>query len=991
MEEPLMMQGCKPSVPVATYRLQFQQAFPLSAGHELADYLHALGVSHLYSSPLMTCNQGSTHGYDIVEHGQINPEVGGLESLEQLVTALQARGMGMILDVVPNHMCVSSGCNQWWQDLLENGPSSRYANYFDVDWDPPKAELRNKVLLPQLGEQFGKVLESGDLKVVFDQGSFSLSLYHKAFPLAPRSWILPLKKVASDFSGALGENHRDVLELASILTALDHLPLQTETDIEKRTERRREKEIIKRRLSALTETNSLFHEMLQKYLERLNGRVGDPSSFDDLEDLIRSQAYRLSYWRVAADEINYRRFFDINDLAALRVEDPEVFADTHRLALELIRRGWVSGLRIDHPDGLFEPREYFHRLQESYRQMGLPGTSCAQTETCLSGALSGKSKRPVRSLFVVAEKILVGKEDLNPLWEIEGTTGYGFLNFLNGIFVDTSQRKTFQRLYRHVTGVTTHFHNLLYECKRLILKVSMSSELNVLARRLARLAEQHRWSRDFTLESVRDALAEIVACFPVYRTYIGLHDKEVNPADQAHIHRAVEAARRRSPATSATVFDFVQDVLLLRNPPRLTAEQQMDRRMFIMRLQQFTGPVMAKGMEDTAFYRYYPLLSLNEVGGNPEQFGISIFHFHRKNRIRLMEWPHALLSTSTHDTKRSEDVRARINALSEIPQIWLEKIRSWQKINRIHKTRAGSENAPDANEEYLIYQTMLGIWPFEINNPAFREVLRQRTTDFMMKAMREAKIHTSWINPQSSYEEAVSRFIGEILAAERGNPFPQDFADFAGPLIAAGWANSLSQVLLKITSPGIPDFYQGSESWNFTLVDPDNRRIVDFNAIRDLQAQLSRLSHLSKPDRLKRLARSPEDGAVKLFLTREALQFRKAHHQLFLYGEYLPLHARGPKHRHVVAFARRRGKELVLIVCGRFFLSLQGESPLQPGAAAWEGTYLSLRRNWSATQWQDLFSDNLVSSHWKDKQPVLPLDQVLAEFPVALLRLKTGW
>jgi len=587
-------------VPSSTYRLQLNLAFTFRQAASVVEYLHDLGITDCYTSPFLMAHPGSTHGYDVTDHTRFNPEIGSEEEFIAFAERLKRCAMGLVVDVVPNHMCITHPSNLWWWDVLENGPSSDYSAYFDIDWNPPKPELANKVLLPFLPDQFGLVLENQSIRAVYDAGVFSLDSLSTLYPLAPRSWGLLLERVLGKVRDQLPASDDHLLELESILTALSHLPPREVTDIAKVRERQREKEIIKRRLATLVESSDVTRTALNGVLAAINGTKGDPHSFDQLEKLLDDQAYRLSFWRVASDEINYRRFFDINDLAAIRVENSDVFATVHRIPFDLIQKGLVSGIRVDHPDGLFDPLKYFEDLQS---QAPLPEEGPAIP--------SGNGAR--RRLYVAAEKILLKNEDLRPGWAIEGTTGYGFLNLLNGLFVDGSRKRVFQRLYRQFTGWSQSYADLIYESKRLVMQVSMSSELNVLSRRLDRISEQHRRSRDFTLESLRDALREVIACFPVYRTYIRGDTVRPDEQDERYIRAAIKTAKRRNPATSGSVFDFIQDLLLLKDPDSIGEPERAERRLFVMRFQQLTGPVMAKGLEDTAFYRYCPLLSLNEV------------------------------------------------------------------------------------------------------------------------------------------------------------------------------------------------------------------------------------------------------------------------------------------------------------------------------------------------------------------------------------------
>ena len=950
-------------VPASTYRLQFNRLFTFEQAAELVAYLDELGVGACYASPLLKARPGSLHGYDITDHTQLNPEIGTLDQFRSFAEKLKQHGMGLIMDVVPNHMCIADASNQRWWDLLENGPSSPFSRFFDVDWNPPKEELANKVLLPFLGDQFGRVLEGQEIGILYEDGAFYAVLNGMRLPVAPRSWPLILEPVRQRLKQQLGEPHPHLVELESILTALSYLPPRTETDEAKVRERQREKEVIKRRLAALVTTSDAVRPALESALQQINGSKGDPRSFDRLEQLLCDQAYRLSFWRVAVDEINYRRFFDINELAAIRVEDREVFEAVHKLAFDLIREGYVSGLRIDHPDGLLDPERYFQELQKA----------------CLSACgTSGPS------FFMVAEKILVGDERLHPTWAIEGTTGYGFLNFLNGLFVDGSKKRAFHHLYERLTGWSQSYEDLIYESKKLILQVSMSSELNVLSRKLDQISEQHRWSRDFTLENLRDALREVVACFPIYRTYIGSEASAPNAEDERHVRLAIERAKRRNPAMSESVFDFIESMLLLHHPEGIDELQRVERRLFVMRLQQFTGPVMAKGLEDTAFYRYYPLASLNEVGGAPNQFGTSPAFFHSKGLIRRKSWRNALLATSTHDTKRSEDVRARINVLSEIPTDWYQNVKIWQRLNQSKKTTVAGLEAPSANEEYLLYQTLVGSWPLGPMNSEQHAEYTQRIHAYMEKALREAKLHTSWISPNTAYEHAVHNFIDALLERSEGNNFLAEFRPFQARIARAGIWNSLSQVMLKIASPGIPDFYQGTEIWDFSLADPDNRRPVDYTQRRSLLEKL-RMASEDAVSLVQRLIADPLDGAIKLYVTTRALTFRRTNKELFARGGYVPLRVAGQRQGHVVPFARTLGGRSVIALAGRFFMALGGDQRVPAGNEVWGDSALLLRKQLAAPTYQDVLTQQTFIPAGGNGKRILPLAPVFSHLPVALL------
>ena len=959
--------------PSATYRLQFNRLFAFDQATAIVDYLDDLGITDIYASPFLMARPGSLHGYDVTDQTRFNPEIGDEDSFLRLSTSLHDHKMGLIADVVPNHMCITHPSNRWWGDVLENGPSSPFARFFDIDWHPPKEELANKVLLPFLGDQYGRVLENQEIKVVYANDQFEAVYYESPLPLAPWTWTMILEPAAARLRDQLGPSHEHLAELESITTALSHLPGNTETDEAKIREREREKAIVKRRLSELMQASPEATEAIQTALIDINGRRGDPHSFDRLERLLESEAYRLSFWRVAMDEINYRRFFDINDLAAIRVEDPEVFSAVHALIFDLVSRGHITGLRIDHPDGLFEPEKYFRYLQDAC----LAQSPLAKT--------NGKGDRngAERTFYVVAEKILMPNESLRAAWPIEGTSGYNFLNLVNGVFVDHTKAKAFEQLYRRFTGWSQEFDDLVCDSKRLILQVAMSSELNVLARKLDRISEQHRWYRDFTLESLRDALKEVLATFPVYRSYIRSDQKEVDPEDRREITVAIREAKRRNPAISESVFDFIQNVLLLQHPDGLDDSQRAERHIFAMRFQQLSSPVMAKGMEDTSFYRYYPLASLNEVGGNPERFGLSANAFQRRNLVRGELWPNSMNASSTHDTKRAEDVRARINVLSEMPSEWYRAIRRWRDITRKWKTNVGELIAPDANEEYLLYQTLVGTWPLLPMNAQEHAVYIQRIQNYMQKALHEAKVHTSWISPNAEYDRAVQDFVAKVLHPSAENAFLEDFRQFQAPIAQAGMWNSLSQVLLKIASPGVPDFYQGNELWSFHLVDPDNREPVDFDRRRKMLAKL----HEKDPDfkaLVDRLMNKPCDGAIKLFVTERALRFRRDHRELFAAGSYVPLVADGSRSNHLLAFARQWNGRTVVALASRFFLKLRNSHPL-PIGDVWGNTAVLLPKKIKHCCFQDVFTGQTFTVEQREGEAVLPLAQVLSQCTVALL------
>jgi (1->4)-alpha-D-glucan 1-alpha-D-glucosylmutase len=979
-------------LPLATYRLQFTPSFTFADAAQLVPYLSALGVSDCYVSPCFQACPGSAHGYDVIDHNALNPELGGEAAYETFIQALQRHGMGQLLDIVPNHMGIAKSLNPWWTDVLENGPSSLYAACFDIDWMPIKLELANKVLLPILGDQYGHVLENQEFRLCYEDGAFLLLYYDHRLPIAPRPAVAILLHRLGDLERQLGAEQPDLLEFRSIITALGHLPLRSETDRDKIIERSREKEIIKKRLAALTHANPTIRTFVEDNVRFFNGVKGEPRSFDFLDALLTDQAYRLAYWRVAAEEINYRRFFDINELAAIRTEDPLVFSSTHQLALRLLAEGKVTGLRIDHVDGLYDPLRYLRRLQHA-AALALQRGVYPETPSTWSRADQQVVQRQIDTAllpgespcYVVVEKILSEGEAIPEHWPIHGSTGYDFLATLNGLFVDQAQEKALTDVYARFTRTHPDFSNLVYESKKLIMQVSLSSEINVLSHHLNRLSERDRHARDFTLNSLTHAIREVIACFPVYRTYAD-GEGVTTERDRGIIETAVRRATRKNPATDSTVFNYLRDILLLRYPDSASEADREAQRAFVLKFQQCTSPVMAKGVEDTAFYRYHRLVSLNEVGGAPGQFGVSLSVFHQQNQDRQQRWPSSLLATSTHDTKRSEDVRARINVLSELPREWRTLVGRWSRQHRKRKTIVDGHPAPDRNDEYLLYQTVLGVWPFSPMTVDEYAVFKRRIQDYMQKAAKEAKVRTSWINPHQAYDEALLAFVSRVL-----DDFlvREDFQRFRTKIAQYGLYNALSQTLLKLTAPGVPDLYQGSELWDFSLVDPDNRRPVDYDRRRWALQALQEQSATAGAD-LRALARElleqREDGRVKLYVTHRTLRCRRERADLFLRGEYLPLSATGDRGQRICAFARRQGNSAVLVVAPRLLAQVIPDATTLPiGSEVWADTQLPLPSDLEHRCYRNVFTGAAITAKAADGGSCLALGEVLADFPVALL------
>ena len=917
-----------PRIPTCTYRLQFNRRFTFANAREIVAYLHALGVSDVYASPYFQASPESLHGYDIADHNKLNKAIGSRADYDAWIAQLHAHSMGQVLDFVPNHVGIADSRNAWWMDVLENGPSSKYAPYFDIDWEPLKSDLRDKVLLPILGDQYGRVLERGELQVRFEEGTFYLHHGDRRLPIAPGTYRYVLKIALQNLAEYKDEDLYS--EIQSILTALEYLPKRTETDPKRIAERAREKEIIKRRLERRCAEAPLAQQAIEKALIQINGKPEDPRSFDVLDQLLNDQSYRLAFWRVAAEEINYRRFFDVNELAAIRVELPEVFDAVHRFVLELVGTGAVTGLRIDHPDGLYLPREYFEKLQQR----------CAKT---LGIALP----KDGRAIYMLAEKILTGSESLRADWRVEGTTGYDFANHVIQLLVDPAAETAITKTFHRFIGHSMPFGHLQYAKKLLVMKVALANDVDVLSNMLDRLSEQNRWYRDFTLEALSRTVRETIACFPVYRTYLD-PDQPVSEEDRQIVERAIAAAKRRNPAMEESIFDFLRDVLLFRFPTNLDAAGRAAHTHFVLKFQQTTGPVMAKGLEDTVFYIYNRLAALNEVGGEPQQFGLSVNAFHERNLDRQRHWPAGLLATSTHDTKRSEDVRARIAAISEIPELWRRSLQRWHTANRRWKRTVNDLEAPDGNEEYLLYQTLLGTWPMQADGepePIPAPEYIERIQAYMAKALKEAKINTSWIQPNEEWDAAMRDFVAAILDASQRNKFLSTFCPVAKEIARLGAINSLTQTLFKLTSPGVPDIYQGNEVWDYSLVDPDNRRAVDY----DLRGQMLKSLSVATPNEL--MPTWP-DGRIKMFLTERVLRFRVKQSDLFRRGEYLPVSASGTFAECCVGFVRRLDDDWIVVVSPR----VSSRIGFPPIGELWKDTAIELPKKLSLKNAHDLFT-----------------------------------
>ncbi|MEO8280505.1 MAG: malto-oligosyltrehalose synthase [Ideonella sp.] len=959
----------RPAIPSATYRVQLHAGFRFADATALVPYLADLGISHLYISPPLRARPGSMHGYDVIDHAQLNPELGSRAAFDAMVATLHSHAMGLVVDIVPNHMGVLGGDNAWWLDVLENGASSAHATFFDIDWFSADPALTGKVLLPILGDQYGVILERGEIKLGFDakRGYFTLSYFEHQLPVDPAGYgDLIRRAIAAKRLAAC----RD--ELETLAVAFDSLPSHTISDPVAAPRRQRDKTALKARLAALAARHPELAIEFDAIVEKMNGRGGERASFDALDHLIDAQAYRLAQWRVAADEINYRRFFDINELAALRMESTEVFEATHRLILELAAAGAIDGLRIDHPDGLADPARYFRQLQERYAELaGLPVPAPAS-----------KTNRAEMPLYVVVEKIVAPHEQVPREWSVRGTTGYRFANLVNGLLIDGSAKTRLDRAWRaFVRDEAVDFDTLAWQCRHIVMDGTLAGELTVLSNALLRLAREDRRTRDFTLNSLRQALSEVVASFPVYRTYIV--DKP-SAQDRKFIDWAIGKARRRSVAADASVFDFLREVLL--GKPMAGAPPGLgDRyRAFARRLQQYTAPVAAKGIEDTALYRHHRLISVNDVGGEPDVFGTSITGFHAATREREQNRPHTMLATSTHDAKRSEDVRARINVISEIPAAWRLAVRRWSRLNRSHKRSVDGATAPTRNDEYLLYQTLVGSLPAGQLDDAGLAEYRGRINATMLKSVREAKAVTSWMNPNEPYEAALAGFIDALLTRRENSLFLDDLQANAAVFAWYGALNGLSLAAIKALSPGVPDYYQGHEAIELSLVDPDNRRPVDFDRRRALLEQARQIVALSdRQAALRELLRNAVDGRAKFFVTWCSMQLRRHCDDLLSGSKYIALELAGERAEYLIAFARSDGNRCVIVLAARLYASLDLEVGDLPIGGVWGDTELLWPSSVDlpAIEYRDAISGR---THRFDRRSIRVAD-LLRDFPTAVL------
>jgi (1->4)-alpha-D-glucan 1-alpha-D-glucosylmutase len=879
--------------PLATYRLQFNSNFRFRDAISILDYLRELGISHVYSSPVLGSRSGSGHGYDVTDPTKIDLDQGGEEEFAALQSALEERGMGLVLDLVPNHMAASSE-NRWWMDVLEFGPDSPFASYFDIDWKPPSRTLENKLLLPFLGRPFGEVLNDGELHLDWQDGRFVLQYGEQLFPIAPSSYAQILNSPGNGKSALLESDSPSAQEWRGVLAVAQSIALGNGALAA--ADRRAKFEGMCDRLHQLLIASPEVYAHVERTLEVLNGKPGTPRSFNELEHILAGQHYRLAFWQTASDAINYRRFFSITDLVGVRVDDPAVFDATHEKAIRIGLSKSCSGFRIDHIDGLREPARYLKRLRERL-----------------------SSQRPEHEgPYLLVEKILEENEWLPEDWPVEGTTGYDYLNFANRLLVDERQAKRLEEIYSKWIGLTVEFEDLLYDKKKLVMRTLLGVEMRALSRVLAELARDDRYARELHPAELAEALVEVTACLPVYRTYI--QSIEIPEAARKVIGDAIELARTRRSTLPAEYFNFVSEVLLLAAADYIRPEQREGRLAFVTRWQQFTGSIMAKGMEDTALYIYFPLASLNEVGGDPRVSLADPSAFHDLIARRQKNWPNSMNATTTHDTKRSEDTRARIAVLSEIPEKWDAALRCWSLGNDKFVHKANTAAVPDRNEEYLFYQTLVGVWPLHESEWI---TLVPRLQDYMIKATREAKVHTRWTTPNEAHESALRDFVAGVLDRKGNAEFCSKFGQFQRFTALYGMLNGLSQTLLKATCPGVPDCYQGTELWDLRLVDPDNRGTIDFEQRRELAGVLRETYESQNGENIERMLASWQDGLVKMHVLKRALNARTEKPDLFLDGEYLPVEIRGQHKDRVIAFARKNGNEWAISVSARRVASVQ--------------------------------------------------------------------
>jgi (1->4)-alpha-D-glucan 1-alpha-D-glucosylmutase len=930
-------------IPATTYRLQFNREFGFADAEAAVAYLRELGVSDIYASPIFHARSGSMHGYDIVDPNRLNPELGSEQEFASLIDQACRHDLGWLQDIVPNHMAYD-GQNHMLMDVLENGEASRFKDYFDIDWNHPYENLKAKILAPFLGEFYGDCLEKGEISLYFGQNGIGIRYHEMRFPLSIESYGDVLTHNLARLRKRCGAGDLDFIKLLGVLYALKNIAPKEESG-----ERADQIVFIKQMLWELYCHNGEIQEFIDSNVNRFNGVPGKPETFNLLDSLLAQQWYRLSFWKVAAEELDYRRFFNINELISLRVEEEKVFRHTHALAVKLAREGRFTGLRVDHVDGLYDPLGYLQRL-----------------------------RREAGEIYLIVEKILGFEEELPGQWPIEGTTGYEFLNFVSGMFCARQQRRRFSQIYSRFTGLEDSCSALMSDKKRLIIGKYMAGDIEGLAYLLKSVSSRNRHAADITLYGLKRALVEVLTFFPVYRSYVSADS--FSAQDRCELGTAIARAKEAN-AGLLLELNFIERFLLLDFAAHLSAEEKARWTHFVMRFQQLTGPLMAKGFEDTTMYVYNRLLSLNEVGGDPDRFGVGVDEFHDFIQRRKERWPHAMNTTATHDTKRGEDARARINVLSEIPDQWDECLKAWSKINHGKKIKIKGQEAPDRNDEHFLYQTLIGSYP--VSETGHTEFL-PRLCAYLVKAVREAKMHTEWLKPDLAYEQAFTNFVTSLLVPADSNRFLSQFAPVAKKIAHCGMYNSLGQTLLKITVPGVADFYQGTELWDLSFVDPDNRRQVDFAKRAQLLDNLKHSETEDRPELLRDLRQNWHDGRIKFYLTYKLNNFRRAYPEIMIDGDYLPLDVSGELGDRVCAFARRSGSAWAVAVTPRLIGAAVFNGAVPLGGVFWRSTAVHLPKD-APAQWVNIVTGRHTEALAVGTGKVLPLQVALKEFPVALL------
>ncbi len=920
-------------IPTATYRIQFNSAFGFDAARKIVSYLAELGISDLYASPIFKARAGSTHGYDIVDPNQLNPELGTEDSFEALVSEIQQHNMGWLQDIVPNHMAYDSE-NKLLMDVLENGPESEYFDYFDIDWNHYYEQIAGRVLAPMLGDFYGNCLENGQIQLQYDQTGLSVNYFSLRLPVRIESYDKVISHNLDKLTLLMGRKHPDFVKMLGILYIIKNINAEN-----KNQERYDRASFVKGILWELYNENPEVKQFIDSNIEEFNGEAGKAETFNQMDELLSEQFYRLSFWKVGAEELNYRRFFTVNELISVKIEELEVFNQNNALIFELVKSGKVTGLRIDHIDGLYYPTNYLERLREK-----------------------------TGDTYITVEKILELEEEMPDYWEIQGTSGYNFMNYLNGVFCCQDNEHKFDDIYRRFAGAQKSYEEVISECKRLIIDRNLAGDIDNIAHLLKQIANKTRRGNDFTLYGIRKAIAEFLVLFPVYRTYINKDGQRAT--DTMYIKSVLKKAKENTPQL-LNELNFIEKLLMLEFEEHLTQADKDQWFHLVLRIQQYTGPLMAKGVEDTAFYVYNRFMSLNEVGGHPGYFGISTAEFHKFNEAQSKKWLHKMNATATHDTKRGEDVRARLNVISEIPEEWEQHLLAWCEINRAKKKSLPGLMAPDDNDEYLFYQNLVGAFPCQESEEAD---FTDRLKDFIIKAIREAKVHTAWLRPDNTYEESCIAFVEEVLKDEQ---FMKEFRPFQKRVAEYGVYNSLSQTLLKSVSPGVPDFYQGTELWDLSMVDPDNRRPVDFELRTSLLKEIKQAADIL--GLISELLANKEDARIKLFLTNKLLEARKQYLELFREGEYLPLEGTGQFKDNIVALARSYENQVAIAIAPRFFTSIiqPGEYPL--GEQVWKDTQLQLPPGMPST-WKNAITAQTLQIDGK-----VAIGEALKHFPVALL------